>query len=263
MVYSLDHILYAFSATLFTWGMTAAGAATVFFFKTVNKGILSAMLCFASGVMIAASFWSLLLPAAQMCEAMEFSPYAPLMLGFICGGGSLFAADYGFSLAAKRKRTLYSDTKKRSAMLILSITLHNIPEGLCVGVAFGALAYEPESASLASAVLLALGIGIQNFPEGAAVSLPMRREGYSRRCAFFWGQISGAVEPISAIMGAMLVLYVRILLPFCLSFAAGAMIYVVAAELIPEGSTGNTKNVSALFTIIGFALMMLLDITFG
>ena len=148
-------------------------------------------------------------------------------------------------------------------MLILSITLHNIPEGLCVGVAFGALAYEPESASLASAVLLALGIGIQNFPEGAAVSLPMRREGYSRRCAFFWGQISGAVEPISAIMGAMLVLYVRILLPFCLSFAAGAMIYVVAAELIPEGSTGNTKNVSALFTIIGFALMMLLDITFG
>ena len=245
------------AATLFTWGVTAAGAALVFFFKKINKNVLDAMLGFAAGVMVAASFWSLLLPAEEMCAELGFSAPAVLLFGFLSGGALLFVGDTLLARAAKRGKT--AGQKSRAAMLVFSVTLHNIPEGLCVGVAFGALARGAGGAAFASACLLALGIGLQNFPEGAAVSLPLRREGASRARAFFWGQASGAVEPVAGVFGALLVVYVRALLPFCLSFAAGAMIYVVAAELLPESGTAENKNVAALFTLVGFALMMLLD----
>ncbi len=218
------------------------------------------MLGLAAGVMIAASFFSLLLPAANMCE--ELSIYAPttLISGFLAGGAVLFAGDKFFAFLARGKRSF--GTKKRSALLIFSITLHNIPEGLCVGVAFGSLIYDG-GATLAGACLLALGIGLQNFPEGTAVSVPLRREGFSRRKAFFYGQLSGIVEPISGVIGVILVTGVRLLLPFLLSFAAGAMIYVVCAELIPESGAGERRDTVALFTLVGFAVMMLLDMIFS
>ena len=245
----------ALFATLFTWGMTAAGASLVLFVKGTDKRVMAALIGLAAGVMTAASFWSLLLPAAEMCEELGFSPCAPLIAGFAFGGALLFLCDRLFA------RLRPKSEKKRAAMLVFSITLHNIPEGLCVGVAFGALAHAPSRAGFISACLLALGIGLQNFPEGAAVSLPLRRDGVSRSRAFFWGQISGAVEPLAALAGALLVIYVRAVLPFALSFAAGAMIYVVAAELLPEG--GETRDIAAAFTIIGFALMMFMDTMFA
>ena len=253
--YSLGAVRQALFATLFTWGVTALGASLVFFFRSANKKVMGAMLGMAAGVMTAASFWSLLLPAAEMCAELGFTPWVSLTVGFLAGGFFLFVGDL---LLTHRKR-IYE--KKRSAMLIFSITLHNIPEGLCVGVAFGSLAGEPRGAGFAAAYLLALGIGLQNFPEGAAVSLPLRREGASPRRAFFWGQISGAVEPAAGVLGALLVLYVRAALPFCLAFAAGAMIYVVAAELLPDG--GEQKDITAVFAIIGFTLMMLMDTLFS
>lgn len=255
---SLAFVTQAFIATLFTWSLTATGAATVLFFRNINNKLENALMGFASGVMISASFWSLLLPAAEMCESLGFSAPLTLICGFISGGALLFIGDFILS----RGKSAVPDAKKRSAMLIFSITLHNIPEGLCVGVAFGSLAYGLEGASFASACLLALGIGIQNFPEGAAVSLPLLKDGYTRKRAFFWGQISGAAEPLAGIAGALLVLYVRSVLPFCLSFAAGAMIYVVAAELIPE-SAGENGNITAISTVMGFSVMMFLDMFFS
>ena len=251
---SLAPVWQAFFASLFAWGMTALGAATVFFFGGASKSAMGAMLGMAAGVMTAASFWSLLLPAAEMCAALGAAPQAPLILGFLSGGGVLFLCDALFARAHPQS------CKKRTAMLVFSVTLHNIPEGLCVGVAFGALAHAPSGAGLAAACLLALGIGLQNFPEGAAISLPLRREGAPCRRAFFWGQISGAVEPLAAVLGAIFVLCVRSALPFALSFAAGAMIYVVAAELLPEA---ENRSAAAAFTIIGFALMMFMDTAFG
>lgn len=261
---SLDHSLQALFATLFTWGVTALGASLVIFFKHIHKNVMDAMLGLAAGVMIAASFWSLLLPAAEMARTLGFSSCAVLICGFLSGGILLFIGDKAFSLAEKRMpQNSALGKKKRSALLIFSITLHNIPEGLCVGVAFGSLTYGLDGATLASSCLLALGIGLQNFPEGTAVSVPLRREGLSRGRAFFWGQISGAVEPIAGVAGAMLVTYVRTLLPFCLSFAAGAMIYVVVEELIPEIGSSEKKDVMALFALIGFSVMMLLDTIFS
>lgn len=251
----LSPALQALLATLFTWGMTALGASLVFFFKKTNKKLMSALLGLSAGVMTAASFWSLLLPAAEMCAELGFSAQTVLISGFLSGGALLF---FGDAIFLRRKT---ESAKKRSAMLIFSITLHNIPEGLCIGVAFGALGYSLPGASLGAACLLALGIGLQNFPEGAAVSLPLRREGETRPRAFLWGQISGIAEPIAAVLGALLVLYVRAVLPFSLSLAAGAMIYVVAAELLPEG--GEEKDVSAIAMISGFALMMFMDTAFG
>ena len=215
---SLAPVWQALFASLFTWGVTALGAALVFFFSGANKSIMGAMLGLAAGVMTAASFWSLLLPAAEMCASLGYAPQVPLLSGFLSGGALLFLGDRFFA------RLHPLSKRKRAAMLVFSVTLHNIPEGLCIGVAFGALAYALPGAGLGAACMLALGIGLQNFPEGAAVSLPLRREGASRTRAFFWGQISGAVEPLAAVLGALLVLYVRALLPFCLSFAAGAMI---------------------------------------
>lgn len=251
---SLAPVWQALAASLFMWAMTAAGAAAVFLFKGTNKYVMLWMLGLSAGVMTAASFWSLLMPAAEMCAELGFSPSAVLTLGFFLGGAMLFFCDAAFARKAKREGM-------RSAMLVFSVTLHNIPEGLCVGVAFGALAYGLPGASLAGALLLALGIGLQNFPEGAAVSLPLLQDGYTRRRAFFLGQISGAVEPIAAVFGALLVLYVRAFLPFSLSLAAGAMIYVVASELLPEG--GENKSVTAIAAIAGFSVMMLMDTVFG
>ena len=251
---SLAPVWQALAASLFMWAMTAAGAAAVFLFRSTNKYVMMWMLGLSAGVMTAASFWSLLMPAAEMCDELGFSPSAVLTLGFFLGGAVLFFCDTAFARCEKR-------AKARSAMLVFSVTLHNIPEGLCVGVAFGALSYVLPGASLAGAILLALGIGFQNFPEGAAISLPLFQEGHTRGHAFFWGQISGAVEPIAAVFGALLVLYVRSFLPFSLSLAAGAMIYVVASELLPEG--GENKSVTALAAITGFSVMMLMDTVFG
>lgn len=260
--YSLNHITQALIATIFTWSITALGAAIVFIFKKPNKTIMDSMLGFAAGVMIAASFWSLLEPSIEMSNNLNMCAWIIAATGFLSGGILLFIGDKLFDhfdkTLSKRK-----DSFKRCLMLIFSITLHNIPEGLAIGVAFGSLAYDLEGATTASAAILALGIGLQNFPEGTAVSVPLRREGMSMKKAFFFGQLSGIVEPISAVIGAILVTKIRLLLPFLLAFAAGAMIYVVVQELIPESQTNKKKEVMALFTLIGFSIMMILDVALG
>ncbi len=264
----LSPILLALLATIFTYSVTLLGAALVFFFKNVKKNIMDAMLAIAAGVMIAASFFSLLNPATEMAINLKMIPWLITFIGFISGGLLLFIGDKLFNHFDKKINKNKKEEKerksfKRCLMLIFSITLHNIPEGLAVGVAFGSTAYSLEGATLTSAMLIALGIGIQNFPEGTAVSVPLRREGMSRKKAFFYGQLSGLVEPISGVLGALLVLKIRTLLPFLLSFAAGAMIYVVVEELIPESQTNKKKDLMSLFTIIGFTIMMILDIALG
>lgn len=257
---NLGHPIQALLATVFTWGVTILGAALVFFFKKVNKNVMDAMLGFAAGVMIAASYWSLLSPAIDMAESLNMISWLIVFLGFFSGGVLLYIGDKIFTIIEKKTN---KNKIKRSLMLITSITLHNIPEGLAVGIAFGALAYGLEGATLPSACMLALGIGLQNFPEGTAVSVPLRREGFSRKKAFFYGQLSAIVEPIFGILGSLLVLKMRILLPFFLSFAAGAMIYVVVEELIPESQSNKKKDLMALFTLIGFSIMMILDVALG
>lgn len=262
-------ILLAFIATLFTYSVTAIGAALVFVFKKINKNVMDAMLGFAAGVMIAASYFSLLSPARDMAESLNMNVTLVLFISFFSGGLLLYIGDKLFNLFDKKisrktnKENNNNNSFKRCLMLIISITLHNIPEGLAVGVAFGSVIYGLDGATLSSALLLALGIGLQNFPEGTAVSVPLRREGMSRKKAFFYGQLSGIVEPISGVLGALLVLKVRLLLPYLLSFAAGAMIYVVVQELIPESQTNKRKELMALFTLIGFSVMMILDIALG
>lgn len=261
---TLNPTIQAFIATLFTWSITALGATIVFAFKKVNKTVLDAMLGFAAGVMIAASFWSLLSPSIEMAKSLNMCAWLIAFLGFISGGVLLFIGDKLFDYLNKKLiKKENSNRIKRCWLLIFSITLHNIPEGLAVGVAFGSLAYGLEGATLASACILALGIGLQNFPEGTAVSVPLRREGMSRKKAFFYGQLSGIVEPIAGVIGALLVMKIRFLLPFLLAFAAGAMIYVVVQELIPESQTNKKKEVMALFTLIGFSVMMILDVALG
>lgn len=260
-------ILLALFATLFTWGVTALGASLVFFFKTINKKVLNAMLGFAAGVMIAASFWSLLKPAIEMAEENGSIPWVPALVGFLSGGAFLLLIDkilphlhQGLSIdKAEGIKTSW----QRSILLVLAITLHNIPEGLAVGVAFGALAHNPDAGVLAGAVALAIGIGLQNFPEGAAVSIPLRREGLSRSKSFMYGQMSGIVEPIAGVIGAALVLLITPLLPYALAFAAGAMIFVVVEELIPESQTGNETDMSSIGAMLGFATMMVLDVALG
>ena len=261
----LDHYIQAFLATIFTWFITALGACIVFFFKKVNKNIMDAMLGFAAGVMVAASFWSLLSPAIDMANSLNMCAWVVILIGFIGGGLLLFLGDkiYDYFEKKVKKKRENNKSLKRCLMLIFSITLHNIPEGLAAGVAFGSLAYGLEGATLTSACMLALGIGLQNFPEGTAVSVPLRREGFSRKKAFFYGQLSGIVEPISGILGALLVIRVRFLLPYLLAFAAGAMIYVVVSELIPESQTNRKKDLMALFTLIGFSVMMIMDVALG
>lgn len=257
---NLNPVLQALIACLFTWSVTALGAALVVFFKKVNKNILDAMLGFSAGVMVAASFWSLLSPAINLAETLKMNVMMVVTISFILGGLLLFLGDKIFNKLELENK---DNNIKKSIMLISSITLHNIPEGLAVGVAFGTIAYGLEGATLTSACLLALGIGIQNFPEGTAVSVPLRKYGLSRKKSFFYGQLSAIVEPISGIIGAILALKIRTLLPFLLSFAAGAMIYVVVAELIPESQSNKRKDLMAMFTIIGFSLMMVLDVMLG
>ncbi len=256
---SMTPILMAVLATVCTWVVTLLGASIVYFFKKVNKNILDCMLSISAGVMIAASFWSLLSPSIDMAESLGMNKVLAPSLGFLSGGLLILAMDKIFT----KKNKEISDKKKRCFMLVSSITLHNIPEGLAVGVAFGSVLYNLDGATIMSAIGLAIGIAIQNFPEGVAVSVPLRREGMNRNKAFFYGQLSGFVEPIAGVIGALLVLKVRVILPFFLAFAAGAMIYVVAEELIPECQTNKNKGLISMFTLIGFVIMMVLDVLLG
>ena len=266
-ILSLDPIVQALIATIFTWSVTAMGASIVYFFKKINKTIMDGMLGFAAGVMIAASFFSLISPAIDMSNSLGLISWLVVFIGFFFGGVLLFIGDKIYDIYLKRNSRCgnlsFHENFKRCFMLIASITLHNIPEGMAVGVAFGSVVYGIEGATLVAAWTLALGIGLQNFPEGTAVSMPLRREGFSLNKSFFLGQLSGIVEPIAGVIGAFLVIKVRILLPFLLSFAAGAMIYVVVCELIPESQTNKKKDLMALFTLIGFSVMMILDIALG
>jgi ZIP family zinc transporter len=263
----LNPILQALLATCFTWLVTAAGAGLVFFFKNIERRVLNAMLGFAAGVMIAASFWSLLAPAIEMTENEGGIPWVPAVVGFMAGGVFLLGVDKllpHLHLDRRREQAEGLATQwKRSVLLVLAITLHNIPEGLAVGVAFGALRAGVPSASLGTAVALALGIGIQNFPEGTAVSVPLRREGLHPRTAFFYGQLSGVVEPAAGVLGAVAVILVKPLLPYSLAFAAGAMIFVVVEELIPESQSEQRTDISTMFAMLGFSVMMLLDVALG
>lgn len=263
---NFDHVTQALIATGFTWLMTALGAGMVFFFRTINRKVLDAMLGFAAGVMIAACFWSLLSPAIEMAEASGAPKWMPALIGFLAGGLFLKLADtltphmhLGTGASPEGPKTRL----RRSALLVLAITLHNIPEGLAVGVAFGAVAAGFGTATLSGAAALALGIGLQNFPEGAAVSIPLRREGLSRTKSFFYGQASGLVEPIAGVIGAALVVSMQSLLPYALSFAAGAMIYVVVEEIIPEAQTSGNSDIATIGTILGFAVMMVMDVALG
>lgn len=264
----LDPVWQALFATLFTWGVTALGASLVFVFNNFNRKLLDGMMGFAGGVMIAASFFSLLLPAIEMASDEANIPvWIPAVIGFLLGGAFIASIDrilphlhigYPESEAEGPQTSLH-----RSILLVLAITLHNIPEGLAIGVAFGSLAYDLPHAELAGAMVLALGIGIQNFPEGTSVSVPLRREGFSRWKSFVYGQASGAVEPISGVIGAAAVLLVKPLLPYALAFAAGAMIYVVVEELIPESQLKGNTDIATLGLMIGFAIMMGLDVGLG
>jgi ZIP family zinc transporter len=251
-------------ATMFTWGMTALGAAAVFAFKGFNQKMLDMMLGFAGGVMISASFWSLLAPAVSMCSNMSIPCWLPASIGFAAGAVVLRIIDLVLphlhpGLAPDKAEGARS-TWRRSTLLVLAITLHNIPEGLAVGVVFGAVGSGTGYGSLAGAAALAIGLGIQNLPEGLAVSLPLRREGMSRLKSFWYGQLSGVVEPVAALVGVLTVSSSRAIMPYALGFAAGAMIYVVVEEVIPESQTGGNSDIASLGTIVGFLLMMILDV---
>lgn len=265
----LDPLVQAMIATLFTWGMTALGAALVFTTKTFNQRFLDSMLGFAGGVMIAASYWSLLAPAIEMAEVDgTFPAWIPAAVGFLLGGIFLWGIDKLLphlhpNAPIEEAEGIHPDKRKRSTLLVLAITLHNIPEGLAVGVAFGAVATGSPSASLLGAIALAIGIGIQNFPEGVAVSMPLRRDGLSRKKSFLYGQYSGMVEPIAAIFGVIAVSFVQPLLPFALAFAAGAMIFVVAEEVIPSSQEDGNKDLAVMSLMFGFTVMMILDVALG
>jgi ZIP family zinc transporter len=260
-------IIQALFGTLFTWGMTAIGAGMIFFTRQVSRKLLDGMLGFASGVMIAASYWSLLAPAIEMSEGLSVPSWFPATAGFLLGGGFLFAVDKLLPHLHQGLEESYTEGLKsswqRSVLLVTAITLHNIPEGLAVGVAFGAASAGVGDAGLASAIALAIGIGIQNFPEGLAVSAPLRREGWKLGKAFMYGQASGIVEPIAAVIGAAATLWMRPILPYALAFAAGAMIYVVAEELIPESKREGHSDIPTIGVMLGFAVMMLLDVALG
>ena len=264
----LSPILQGLLATLFTWLVTALGAAIVFFFKNFDKRILNTMLGFGAGVMVAASFWSLLSPAIELSEELGYSGFVIPSIGFFLGGAFLIFADklmdtYSYGVVMDKEENISKAAKyRKSILLVLAVTLHNIPEGLAVGVAFGGVAAGIPGTSIAAALALALGIGLQNFPEGAAVSLPLRSEGLSRTKSFIYGQASGFVEPIAGVIGVIAALAVRSLLPFLLSFSAGAMIAVVGAELLPEASIQN-KKLTTLGLILGFIVMMVLDVALG
>ncbi|QGY39922.1 ZIP family metal transporter [Pseudodesulfovibrio cashew] len=260
-------VLQALMAGLFTWSVTALGAALVFTAKDISKKTLDVMLGFAGGVMIAASYWSLLAPAIEMSSDLGTWSFVPAAVGFVMGAIFLRLVDMflpHLHLNAPMSEAEGVKTSwQRSTLLVTAITLHNIPEGLAVGVAFGAVAAGLNSATFAGAVALAMGIGIQNFPEGTAVSVPLRREGMSRTKAFLYGQASGLVEPIAAVLGAAAVLVVQPLLPYALAFAAGAMIFVVVEEVIPESQSSGNGDLATMGVIFGFTLMMTLDVALG
>ena len=260
-----DPVLGALYATLFTWAMTAFGASFVFLFKTMNRVFLDGMLGFTGGVMVAASFWSLLAPGIEMSEGEGFVKVIPAAVGFALGALFIFGLDKilpHLHINFKEAEGIKTPWHK-STLLTLAITLHNIPEGLAVGVLFGGVAAGLPEASLTGAVVLAIGIGIQNFPEGTAVSMPLRRQGMSRRKSFMYGQASAAVEPIAAVIGALAVTFFTPILPYALAFAAGAMIFVVVEEVIPETQLEKNTDIATLGFIGGFIVMMILDVALG
>ena len=260
-------VIQALLATLFTWFVTLLGAGVAFFGKEVSRKMLDLMLGFAGGVMIAASYWSLLAPAIEMAQQGPVAPWIPAAVGFLAGGAVLRL----FDLLLPHLHAGMPDSTvegihvqwRKTTLLVLAITLHNIPEGLAVGVAFGAAAAGMPAATLAGAVSLALGIGIQNFPEGIAVAAPLRRAGYSRLKSFWVGQASGLVEPVAGVIGAFAVMASRAILPYALAFAAGAMIYVVVEELIPEAQQEGNGDIATIGVMLGFAIMMILDVALG
>src|SRR6056300_696850 len=260
-----DPVLGALYATLFTWGMTAMGAAFVFLFKTMHRGFLDGMLGFTGGVMVAASFWSLLAPGIEMSPGEGFVKVIPAAVGFTLGALFIFGLDKvlpHIHINFKESEGIKTPWH-RTTLLVLAITLHNIPEGLAVGVLFGGVAAGIPEASIAGAVALAIGIGIQNFPEGIAVSMPLRRQGASKRKSFWYGQLSALVEPIAAVVGAIAVSFFTPLLPYALAFAAGAMIFVVVEEVIPETQQDKYTDIATLGFIGGFIVMMILDVALG
>ena len=263
----IDPILAAFYATLFTWGLTALGAALVFLFKGMNRALLDGMLGFTGGVMVAASFWSLLAPGIEMSPGEGFVKVIPAAVGFLLGALFLFGLDKILPhLHINFKETEREGIKTpwhKTTLLTLAITLHNIPEGLAVGVLFGGVAAGFEGASIGGAVALALGIGLQNFPEGFAVAMPLRRQGLSRTKSFLYGQASALVEPVAAVLGAWAVMAFQPILPYALSFAAGAMIFVVVEEVVPETQQDNHTDIATLGFIGGFIVMMTLDVALG
>jgi len=268
--YEWNPILQALLATLGTWLVTALGAGLVVFTRKFSQKYLDASLGMAAGVMIAASCWSLLIPAIEMSEKLGYGRWAfvPALVGFLLGAAFLRIADKILPHVHPQAQTREGlrTTWQRSTLLVLAITLHNIPEGMAVGVAFGAaghLAGADRAAQIGAAIALAIGIGLQNFPEGTAVSLPLRREGLSRLKAFWYGQLSGFVEPVAGVLGAALVLLATPVLPYALAFAAGAMIFVVAEELIPEAQSNGNVDLATLAVVVGFAIMMTLDVALG
>ena len=262
---SIDPVLAALYATLFTWFLTALGASFVFFFKTMNRVVLDGMLGFTGGVMVAASFWSLLAPAIEMTAGEGFIKVIPASVGFFLGAIFIF----GLDKVLPHLHINFQETEgvkspwQRTTLLVLAITLHNIPEGLAVGVLFGGVAAGIPEASIAGALTLAIGIGIQNFPEGIAVSMPLRRMGMSRRKSFMYGQASALVEPVAGVLGAVAVTFFTPLLPYALAFAAGAMIFVVVEEVIPETQQDNNTDIATPGFIGGFIVMMMLDVALG
>lgn len=267
-IQQFNPVMQAFIATLFTWGVTAAGATFVFFTSALNQKLMDSMLGFAAGVMIAASFWSLLAPGLEMSEQLGQIPWLTAVIGFMGGGIFMMVTDkfltrLNFGLSIDKNEGVKTSSH-RSTLLVIAITLHNIPEGLAIGVAFGAVAADLPSATIGGAIALAIGIGIQNFPEGAAVSMPLRREGMSKRKSFVMGQASGVVEPVAAVIGAVFVLKMQNILPYALCFAAGAMIFVVIEELIPESQRKHENvRLATIATMVGFSVMMTLDVALG
>jgi zinc transporter, ZIP family len=263
----IDPVTGALIATTFTWLVTAAGAGLVFFFNTMKRSVLDGMLGFTGGVMIAASFWSLLSPAIDMSPGEGFTKAMPAAIGFAMGALFLFALDkllphLHINFPAERAEGMKTNWHS-TMLLVLAITLHNIPEGLAVGVLFGGVAAGIPEASISGAVALAIGIGLQNFPEGLAVSMPLRRQGLSKFKSFWYGQLSAIVEPIAGVAGALLVMQLQPILPYALAFAAGAMIYVVVEEVIPETQQDKFTDIATLGFIGGFLAMMLLDVGLG
>ncbi len=263
----LHPVVQAVLATCFTWGVTALGAATVFLAREVSRRLLDTLLGFACGVMIAASYWSLLAPAIELSQGRSVPAWFPPAVGFLAGAFFLRSADrllphlhLGFPMKdAEGVKTSW----QRTTLLVMAITLHNIPEGLAVGVAFGAVAAGLPSATLPAAIALAIGIGLQNFPEGLAVAVPLRREGISRAKSFWYGQLSGAVEPVAGAVGAATVLFAQQILPYALSFAAGAMIFVVVEDAIPEAERSGNTDLASMGAMVGFVVMMVLDVALG